>query len=406
MAPLLAAGLLLQASAWRLESIQIQGAPSLPVEAVARAAGLRRGARAGKADFDAACQKLVASGLFQFCNYRYRPVAASAISLEITLQEAVAEHPVRIDVAGVEESAVWRWLEANEPMVRRTIPGSDEASRFYTGSIHRALRDLGNSTQVAAVATADAAGRIQIVFRPAHLPAVADVRFQGNVLFPEKRLRETLLPVASQSAFTEGDFRQLLDLNIRPLYEQAGRLGVRFPTVAIEKGEGGVVVTTTVVEGPVYVLKSAKLSGDLIAAAELERTARLPVGSIANWRAVLDGLDAALETLKNEGYLMARYEAGRKLDEAAGHAHLDVVFHRGEQFTFGGLQLEGLPPELEAQVRGLWRLEPGAPMREGYVDVFLRAAFQVAGKEYRSVAKQVSVHPGTHIVDITAKFSR
>jgi outer membrane protein assembly factor BamA len=198
----------------------------------------------------------------------------------------------------------------------------------------------------------------------------------------------------------------MLDLNIRPLYEQAGRLGMTYSKVTVEPADRGVVVTTALSEGPVYVLKNALVTVDGAAPDAVLRVAQLPIGKIANWRAVQDGLEAATDTLKSEGYLEARYEVERTLDDQAGTAVAKVAFQRGPQFTFGALQIEGVPADLELRVRELWRLPAGAPANETYVNQFLRTAFQVLGRDYRSVSKEIEVRPGTRVVDVTARFAR
>jgi outer membrane translocation and assembly module TamA len=132
----------------------------------------------------------------------------------------------------------------------------------------------------------------------------------------------------------------------------------------------------------------------------------LPIGKIANWRAVEDGLAAAADTLKAAGYLEAKYEVDRRLNEQAGTAEATVTFKRGELFTFGALQIEGVPGDVELKLRELWRLPSGAPVNEPYLNQFLRSAFQVLGRDYRSVSKEIEVRPGTRVVDVTAKFTR
>ena len=79
-----------------------------------------------------------------------------------------------------------------------------------------------------------------------------------------------------ERAFTEHDLKRLLDQNIRPLYEELGRLNVSFP----ENQSAGRRVTVLVDEGPVYKLGHVKVTGSGCPAAT-DGT-----GEIANWRKI------------------------------------------------------------------------------------------------------------------------
>ena len=130
--------------------------------------------------------------------------------------------------------------------------------------------------------------------------------------------------------------KRLLDLNIRPLYEDAGRLNVRFPEV---KAQGG-AVTVRVDEGPVYKLGQVKATG-------IDVQPQLPVGEVANWRKIVDTLDALGKSLRNQGYLEAKYKVNRELKDN-GTVDVQADYTRGKQFVFGNAQARG--PDTNAGV--------------------------------------------------------
>lgn len=402
----LASALLFQAPAWEVASVQVKGGSRFRPEVIAAAAGLKKGSRAGKTELDAACQKLVVTGIFQNCNYRYMPVSDRAIAVEVQVREAPANHTARIAFPNVDEQKVWAWMAENEPIVTREMPGSDDANRFYAGAIERYMKTLGGTATLTSVIDSDQEGRISIVFRPGDLPAICDVKFTGNALYANKQLRDTLMAVAGNVPYTEMEFRRLLELNIRPLYEEAGRLGVTFPSITATPSDGGVVVHTAVSEGPVYVFKDVSFAGEGIDRTALAAAAQLPIGKVANWRRLTSGLDTATDLLKAQGYLEAKYVIDRRLDEKAAAALVQVTFVPGEQYTFGSLRIEGVPPEVEQKIRGMWRLPSGAPLNEAYVGEYLRESFQVVGSDFRRVSRGMSVRPGTRVVDVTATFAK
>ena len=121
-----------------------------------------------------------------------------------------------------------------------------------------------------------------MVFRPTDVPKIESVRFEGAQAIPAGTLETKLNPVAKGSPFTEYDVKQLLDVNIRPMYEEFGRLNVSFPLI---KADGG-AVTVRVDEGRVYNIGQVRSTGDGPAIS-------LAAGQIANWRKVNEALEEA-----------------------------------------------------------------------------------------------------------------
>ena len=190
-------------------------------------------------------------------------------------------------------------------------------------------------------------------------------------------------------AFTEYDFRELLNEVVRPIYFEQGRLKVQFPSVAFQSG----VVTTAVEEGPVYRFGKVDMPG-------------LKTADVADWRNVLKAANELEQAARNDGYLRAKVKVDQVFNESAHTVSLTSSLQKGERYAFGKLTLAGLPPELESKVRALWTLAPGAPMNEGYVDEFIKLAFAKGGMgpEYRGVAQQLDVPPGYTTVNVQITF--
>ncbi|HYP09215.1 MAG TPA: POTRA domain-containing protein, partial [Bryobacteraceae bacterium] len=345
-----------------------------------------------KPEFDAACQRLIESGLFEGCNWKYMPVSRTGIALMFEVSEAPAQQKVRLTIPGVPDKDLWEWLRANEPLVQPQIPGTEEATRFYTRAIQRFLK----KNVVASVHTDLATRETSLVFRPENVPAIEAVKFIGAQAISPATLEKTLAPIAKGSPFTEYDVQQLLDLNIRPMYENLGRLNVRFPSI---KAEGG-VVTVQVDEGRVYTLGKADTTGT---PAGIQPT--LPIGEVARWNEIVARFEATTKTLRNQGYLQARYKIDRQLNPAAGTVNLAAAYTPGRQFKFRELKLGGINAAQDSALRRLWALPAGAPINEGYIDDYLRAAFEKLGPEHSGVAHQLEP-AGEDAVDVVITFRR
>ena len=379
--------LFLWQSTFQLAKIDVQGLARFQPKAVLATVGLKAGSNAGKAELDGTCQKLIGSGLFEGCNWKYTPTSSAGGTVTLDLKEAPATQTVRLTVAGVSDEQLWSWLAQNEPLVQRKMPISDDAIRFYTDAIHRYLKqDIASS-----IDTNLNTHETTLVFRPSNLPSVQSVKFEGTQAIDAATLEKRLEPTAHGTPFTEYDVRQLLDLNIRPLYEEMGRLNVRFTDI---KAQGG-ALTVHVDEGRIYKLGQVKVTG-------VDARPQLIPGEVANWSKVQNALDTLGKSMRNQGYLEEKYNVTRDLkDDGTADIHADYT--RGKQFVFGKLKLSGLNPTQESMVRPLWRLSPGAPMNEGYVEDFIKAAFGKLGPEFNGVGSQLEPREG-NAVDVAVTF--
>jgi outer membrane protein assembly factor BamA len=376
--------LLMWQSTFQLAKLDVQGLSRFPPEAVMKTVGLKVGTQAGKAELDRACQKLIDTGLFEGCNWKY---AGGAVTLE--LKEAPAGQTVHLSVPGVNEKQLWAWLADNEPLVQPKMPASDQAIQFYTKAVQRYLKQDMPSSVDSNLDTHET----MIAFRPSNLPSIASVKFEGAQAIDAATLEKKITPAAQGTAFTEHDFRLLLDQHIRPLYEDLGRLKISFLEIREQRG----VVTVLVEEGPVYKLGHITVTG-------VDSQPQLTAGDLANWRKVVEAFEAVGKGLRNQGYLEAKYKLTRELKED-GTVDVKADYTRGKQFVFGTLKLAGLSPTQESIVRPLWTLAPGAPMNEGYIDEFIKAAFGKLGPEFSGVGSQVEPGAG-NVADVAITFRK
>ena len=120
--------------------IEIEGLTRFKPDAVMSTVGLKPESTAGKAEFESACQRLIHTGLFESCNWKYVPTSKTGVVLTLQVREAPADQAVRLTVPGVSDSELWEWLRRNEPLVEPKMPASDEAAQFYTAAIRRFLK--------------------------------------------------------------------------------------------------------------------------------------------------------------------------------------------------------------------------------------------------------------------------
>ncbi|MGE5647279.1 MAG: POTRA domain-containing protein [Acidobacteriota bacterium] len=366
--------LLLIASAYPIARIQVEGNVRYTQEAVIQGSGLRVGAQATPEDFEAACKRLADTGLFTSARFRYKP-AGEAFDLTLMVEEAQEVEEIRIELPDFDEARVWAWLGENEPLVQKQMPTNEQATAFYCRAVERFLEAQGKKEAVVArMRTDPASGVIATTLRPAVMPHIAAVKFEGTQALPAATLEAALAKAAAGSEYTESGFRELLDYNVRRLYEEQGLLGVSFPRITAAKdASGGVVVTTTVVEGPVYRVGAIEIAGDRLPVERLKSVVELKPGDVAGWKKAALDMARIQGTLGREGYLDASCEIEKHLDPARAVADLTFVVEKGPQAKLGALRLDGLPEPSATRARALWKLKPGDVLNTDLVDQFERA---------------------------------
>jgi outer membrane protein assembly factor BamA len=400
----LVAGLLTAASAFAqdaqpvLERVSFAGLRGLPAPAVTQETGLKTGEPVTQAGLEAACGRLLATGLFLGCQFRF---AEGTATFEVA--EAPPEQDVRIDLPGVDPQDFWKWATIHAPLLKPRMPGTNDATKLYTAAVAKfaAERKLGETIE-SRIETTLGAHESFLVFRPANLPRITGVSFTGNASIGGDRLEEVMLKPAIGAEYTEFAFQHLLDLNVRPLYEEIGKLSVAFPKLQATESGRTVKVALTIEEGPVYRLRSANVKVD----GQPAMIDGLPLDGVANWKQVKAAVDARVTQLRRDGYLDAAATVSRKLDTPAKAVDAEVAILPGQRYVFGKVILKGLSPELMERAMELWTMREGEPAMERQAAEFVDRVFKqlriqdvVQGASIRAVAR-----PNTNIVDYTINF--
>jgi outer membrane protein assembly factor BamA len=387
-----------------IASIEVQGAARFQPDAVIRASGLALQQPAKPADFEAACQRLAGTGIFETARYQFKPSGTEPPGYALTLlvSEAGDLQPVRLDFAGLDPAAAWKWFEQNEPLIQPQMPSTDQAAAFYTAAVERMLAAQGRAGKAALRLRNDPeTGGVAAIFRPESLPVMKSFRFEGAQSVPAATLEKAMASAAG-TEFSEENLRESLELNVRPLYYAQGRYKAQFESLRIADG----VVSVTVVEGPVYTLGEVNVAGqDLpVPPAELAKLVPLAPGALVDWRKVHEAAAAMRAALGRAGYLDAEVEPDRYLDDQAGR--IDLVFSviKGRQLTFGALHLVGLDAAGEARARSLWKLAPGAVLSLAYLDEYEKLLMRDDKVRFRRISRRYEPRPGETAADVTFTF--
>ena len=363
-------GFLLLAALFPLESIQVEGLKRLKSAPVIAASGLKVGQQADKPDFEAAAARLLATGVLASVGYRYTSSGTgNGFALTFEVVEVDQVFPVRFEELPGSEQELLKILVAADPLFTNPVSATVQVIKRLETALNAHLKI---DPPVVGKVLADRPEEIMLLFRPNRpRPTVASVTFTGNKVYATPELQVKMAGVAIGTLFTEDRFRELLNNQIRPLYELHGYLRVSFPKIVAKKtGDiDGLDVEVDIVEGSVYKLDKATLTGG---AQDLLKEAAFKEGEIFRLHEIVDGLERLRASLRAQGYMKVTTESTRTYADDKLSVSMNVAVTRGAQYKMGKLTIQGLDITTEPEIRKMWGMREGAPFRDQYPEKFLQ----------------------------------
>lgn len=400
------------ADKWPIQSLAVEGNRIFPSAAILAIAGLKIGQVAGRGEFDAARDRLTASGAFETVGYKFVPAeAGKGYAATFQVAETTSVFPAQFEDLGAPDAEIEKLLITRDPLFSMAhLPANQLTLDRDARWVEEYLAAKGLPEKIAASVTAGGPDRFVILFRPAKdLPAVAQVSFEGNKIVPGSVLRSAVSGAGIGSEYTESNFRQILEASIRPVYESRGRLHVTFPKLRAEteKDVQGVHVFVTVDEGEVYNLGKVTIASPTpIAADRLLAEGDFKPGDIDNSDLIAAGLERIRKVVLRAGYLDVKVSQERRIDDAKKTADIDVRIDSVPQYLTGKLTLVGLDLEGEAEIKRIWTLKEGKPFDPEYPDLFLKRVREDGIFDHLGKTKaDTKIDNKAHAVGVTLTFS-
>ena len=397
---------------WPIQSMVVEGNRIYSAQQILAVAGLKIGQMAGRPEFEAARDRLVATGAFETVGYKFTP-AEGEKSYVATFQVTEVEqaYPVRFDGLHVSELDLIAALKAKDPLFSlEKMAATQPVLERYAKWIQEFMAAKGQPEKIVGSVVAASPGDYAIEFRiDRPLPVVALVNFRGQHVITETALHEAINYAAVGTPYTEDRFRDILNASIRPLYEARGHVRVAFPELHTEPTTDvkGVRVVVTVEEGESYTLGRIDVGGSTPVRPEtLLKEADLKTGDVADYDKVNRGIEAVRKVVRRGGYLDAKVIVNHKIDD--GKKAVDVTYYvdAGPQYTMGKLRITGLDLEGEAEIKRIWTLAEGKPFNPEYPDYFLNWIQKEGMFDHLAKTKaNVQVDEKRRIADVTLVFS-
>ncbi|MBV9081715.1 MAG: hypothetical protein JOZ62_03500 [Acidobacteriaceae bacterium] len=388
----------------RLGEVRIIGNNRLDTAAIIAASGLHVGAPLTKQELDAAPQTLLATGFFSSVNYRYstKPVNG-VLQYSITFEIVEEQHliPVTIDILGFAAEALWPDIKRSSPLIDTSMPDNDAGQTYYKRALETVLREHGQPQEVISKREIDLKTRqMQVIFRPANAPKVMHVAVEGNRAFDSATLERAIHGIVVGQDYSDRDFRQIVQLNITPMYEERGYLKVAYPRITGSGTSGEITVTVAIDEGGVWRLGAVDVTGDNLPLVQMKRAATFPQGKIANWHEIVAGIAQMEQVLRSDGYLRVQSNPARSFHEDTGVVDLNIAVATGPQYLFSTIEVHGLTAKQEQEAYSIWDLHRGSPFDEPYSDEYVRRLYKMLNGRAKSIHRDMQVNQAARTVDV------
>ena len=392
-----------------LEKVTFEGAKRYKPSQLFKATGLKLGEPGSKAIFDNAQAKLVDSGAFVTVAYRYEPSASGkGYALVFETVELDQVFPVRFEGMSRPDAELRDHLAEVDPLFGDRVPATEPVLKRYA----KALQEYLGTENVYARVVADAPDKLTLVFRSSASPmTIAEVSFTGADTLRAEDLRNAIAATSIGVPYSETKMRELLDAQIRPLYDAKGHVRVKWAKITSEKAKdvggaeiNGVAVKVLLDEGPAYGLHGFDVAGvearkDLLAVVDLKTGDRVDFDQIKDASAKL------VRYMQRKGFMRATVRNDRIYNDAQKWVDVRFVITPGEEFTFRRLKMEGLDIHAEPVVRKMWGMKEGRPFNVEYPDKFLASIREQGMFEHLGTTKAVlAIDEKTNTVDVTLLF--
>ena len=393
-----------------VDSIAVEGNRILTPTGIIAASGLKIGAKGDTPTFDAARDRLLATGYFETVGYKFKPSEkGSGYEVTFDVQEMQPLYTIRVEALGATADEITRYLKSKDPLFTGRIPGTQQVLDRTSREIEALLESKNKHEKVAGRIVIVSAQHFEAQFTPARgLPNVSLVSFEGNKVVRDTTLQNAIAAVAFGQPYTESNFRALLDNQIKPLYEKQGYMRVTFPKIVTAPSTQvkGIDVKVTIVEGLPYKLGAVSVRGPMADESKhILRVAKIPPMATADFDQIRAAAVRVQNSLRNEGYLDALVTTDRNIDDNKRIVDVFIVPNPGPQYFLGKLIVKGLGLDAEAAIRKTWGVKTGEPYPGDYPDYFLKRIKDEGIFDHLGDTRSVpEINPDTHIVDVTLVF--
>jgi outer membrane protein assembly factor BamA len=398
--------------------VRIEGQKHLSEAQVVAITGLTAGSEVGRADLQAAADKLVQTGLFDKVSYRFETRTGVVVTYHVEESPRVPAYFDNIP-----------WFADSElsDAIRKKIPFFDGTLPEGGGAVEQAaeaIKDLiaSHGLQVTlqheVIGSPFADGKLQLFKVEGPSLRIEKMEFSDASLLSSKAVQQHLEEIVGKP-YSRMAIDLFLTEAIRPVYLAKGclhpKLGppeIRLTGKPEQKLPEQVPVFVPIDPGPVYRWKEVHWTGNAtVSEFTLSSAVGLKPGDVADGMKIEAGWDRVREEFAHHGYLDAKVDPVAAFDESAHTVSYAVAIQEGRQYRFGKMVLTGLSPAAEKKLHGAWPIPQGEIFDKiKYEDVLTKLQLhheQIFGElplHYESVGHWLQADGNTGTVDVLLDF--
>jgi outer membrane protein assembly factor BamA len=401
-----------------LREVRVGGQKHLSEAQIAALTGLVAGSQVGRADLQAAADKLSKTGLFDKVTYNFETRTGVIVTYHV---EESPRIPAYFDnIPWFADSELADAMRKKLPYFDGTLPQAGGAVEDAADAIKELIASHGLQVTVEHQVTGNPMGDGTVQLFKVEGPAlhIAKLEFSDSSLLASKAVQQHLTEIVGKP-YSRMTIDLFLTEAIRPVYLRKGclhpKLGppeIRLTGNPNQKLPEEVPVFVPIDPGPVYHWKEVHWIGNVtVSEFTLNGDLGLKPGDVADGMQIEAGWDRVREDFGHHGYLDAKVDAGPSFDESAHTVSYSVTIHEGPQYRFGKMVLTGLSPAAEKKLHAAWPIPQGEIFDKAkYEEVLTKLQLhqeQIFGElplHYESVGHWLQPDASTGTVDVLLDF--
>jgi outer membrane protein assembly factor BamA len=402
-----------------LHEIRTEGLKTLPEGKVIELCQLAKGSVVGKADLQAAADRLLQTGMFAKVNYTYKTVGEN---LTVTYQLSEAPRvPIYYDnFPWFADSELNDAIRKSIPFFDNTLPEGgavvDQATEAVKELLASHKLDVTIEHQLLAAPLSE--GNVQQFHAEGAAIYIASVQFSDPSLAQNHTVQQELADLQGKP-FSRMAIDLFLSEQLRPIYLQQGYLRAKLGPAELrltgnpnEKLPDRLPIFIPIVAGAVYRWKGMKITGNSrLSDITLNNDFPLKPGDVADGMKIEAALEQMREDYGHVGHLDAKFDAVPTYDDEAHTVSYAVSITEGAQYHFNDMVLTGLSLSGEKRLHQAWPMQTNAVFDNAAYEAFLTKlqshpadVFGDLPLHYDKVGHWLRKDEQKHLVDVLLDF--
>jgi outer membrane protein insertion porin family len=349
-----------------LREVHADGEKLLSEAQITALTELAVGSQVGRADLQAAADRLVQSGLFTKVSYNFQTRSGVIVTYHVEESPCI---PTYFDnIPWFADSELADAIRKKIPFFNGTLPEAGGVVEQATEAIKELISSHGLQVSLEHMVIANPAGEgnVQQFRIEGAALRIEKLEFSDTSLLASKAVQQHLSEILGKP-YSRMTIDLFLTEAIRPVYLKQGYLRAKLgpPEIRLmgnpaQKLPQQIPVFVPITPGAVYHWKGARWTGNVaISEFTLNGLLGLKAGDIADGMQIEASWDRVREEFSHNGYLDAKLDPTPAYDESARTVSYSVSIQEGPQYRFGKMVLTGLSPAAERKLQAAWPIAPG-----------------------------------------------